>query len=226
MKKFGGWNFPDGEEHLIGWMRQVNDLKNGRHRYQGKKYDAMLAFCKQQRTCIDVGAHVGLFSYWLSQDFQRVESFEPVPAQLECFRENVLSENVNLHPCAVGEAEGLVTMFTAATSSGDSWVENGAKPDNVEGSISDAGQIPMHTIDSFNLHDVDCMKLDTEGYELFALRGAAETIKRYRPCIMVEQKTGRAVKYGLKQTEAVDYLKSLGYKLRKEISGDFIMTFE
>lgn len=213
MEEFGGWQFPAGEVHLIDWMRKVSDVKNGRHRYQGKKYDAALALCRQRRTAIDVGAHIGLFSYWMGKDFELVHAFEPVKAHRDCFEKNVgIPRHVQMHACALGETEGTVAMHTAPTSSGDSWVDG-------------AGDIPMKTLDSFELENVDWIKLDCEGFELFALKGGEQTIKRWHPCIMVEQKPGRAVKFGLKETEAVDYLQSLGYALRKSISGDFFLTW-
>jgi len=71
---------------------------------------------------------------------------------------------------------------------------------------------------------VDLIKLDCEGYELFALQGAEGTIKQYRPTIIVEQKPGRAQKFGLEQTQAVTYLEGLGYRVVQVISGDYIMV--
>jgi hypothetical protein len=51
-------------------------------------------------------------------------------------------------------------------------------------------------------------------------------LKRCKPCVMVEQKPGRAEKFGLARTEAVTYLQSLGAVLRKEMSGDYLLTWD
>ena len=212
MKAFGGWQFPDHEMHLIEWLTKVNDVNDSRQRYQGKKQIEAMKWCKQFRVAVDVGAHVGLFSYYLAQKFQTVEAFEPVAAHRECFIVNVTAPTVNLHAVALGDHDALIGMHTSNGSSGDSWV-NGL------------GDIPLARLDSFNLQDVDFIKLDCEGGELAALRGAEETIMRCAPCIMVEQKKGRAQKYGLKETEAVTYLESMGATVRRVMSGDFILTF-
>jgi hypothetical protein len=83
----------------------------------------------------------------------------------------------------------------------------------------------MITLDSLALDEVDFMKLDTEGYEENILRGAVETIKRCRPVIIVEQKRDMAeARFGLRPRGAVTFLESLGYKLVKEMSGDYIMV--
>jgi len=42
--------------------------------------------------------------------------------------------------------------------------------------------------------------------------------------ICVEQKPGKAQGFGLGQTDAVAYLQSLGYRVAREMSGDFIMV--
>ena len=209
----GGWYFPDHEQHLIGWLEKVNDRVDGRLRYQGKKYDEAMKWCKQFRTAIDVGAHVGLFSYYLAKQFKDVMSFEPVLEHRLCFAKNVVADNVILWARALGETTKEVSIHTTHGSSGDSW-------------INGDGNIAQNPLDVLEYEWVDFIKIDCEGSELLVLRGAEETIKRWRPCIMVEQKPGHAQRFGLPETGAVDYLKSLGATLRAEMSGDFIFSFE
>lgn len=212
-----GIYLPDGEDHLTGWMDKAGEIVDGRGSYQIKKLRAAISYCAQFRTAVDVGAHAGMWSMQLAKSFARVESFEPVAAHRECFIANVPNaekdamQSVYLHACALGNHEGMIAIKTESTSSGDSRV-NGD------------GDIPLHRLDSFDLQDVDFIKLDCEGYELYALRGAEETIKRCMPVIIVEQKPGHAQRYGLDETGAVDYLKTLGYRLAKEMAGDFIMV--
>jgi hypothetical protein len=83
----------------------------------------------------------------------------------------------------------------------------------------------MHRLDEFDLQDVDFIKIDTEGHELFVLKGARDTLERCKPCVMVEQKPGKAQQFGLPQTAAVDYLRELGAVLRGELSGDYILSW-
>jgi hypothetical protein len=47
-------------------------------------------------------------------------------------------------------------------------------------------RVPLVTIDSLGLENVTFMKIDVEGHEIAALRGAADTIKRDRPRLFVE----------------------------------------
>ncbi len=218
MKQELGWWFPDHEQHLQAWMRSPKGymVLNNRPSYQGKKQALALSFvmdrATQPRVAVDVGGHIGLWSYNLAHAFQQVHAFEPVAAHRECFVKNVDKPNVTLHACALGREEGSVSIHTAPTSTGDSWVKGG-------------GGIPMVTLDSLGLTEVDFIKIDCEGYEENVLRGAVETIKRSRPVIIVEQKRDMATaRFGLEPLGAVKFLQGLGYKVAQEISGDYLMV--
>lgn len=211
MKQWRGLWLPDGEKHLIDWMQLKQDVVDGKPAYQYHKLTKALSFVRNFRTAIDVGGHCGLWSMHLEKRFQQLHAFEPVALHRECFTRNVnMREGVLLYPVALGEKAGTVSMHTAHDSSGDSWV-------------SGDGDIPLVRLDDYDLPDVDFIKLDCEGYEIFALRGGEEMLKRCHPIVCVEQKPGRAQKFGLKETEAVDYLKSLGAKLLSVMSGDYIL---
>lgn len=206
-----GIYLPEGERHLQGWMDRAGEIVDGRGTYQIKKLRAALSHCSRFRVAIDIGAHVGMWTMQLAKAFAHVHAFEPVREHRECFALNVDALNVTLHPFALGDADASVAMHTSAGSSGDSWVDG-------------TGDVEMTTLDAFELEDVDLIKADTEGYELFALRGAQQTIARSRPVIIVEQKPGRAEKYGVARTEAVAYLERAGYTLAQAMSGDYIMV--
>lgn len=209
--EFGGWMLPDGESHLQEWMRVKNQRIDGRLAYQYDKLRTAVSYCTHFRSAVDVGGHVGLWSRHLVKRFGHVYAFEPMAAHRECFALNVDAFNVTLHPVALGESDGFVSMHTNPTSSGDTWVDG-------------EGDVPMRALDSFELDDVDFMKLDCEGFEYFALLGGERTLKRCRPVVCVEQKPGRAEKFGLARTQAVTYLQSLGYTLKQEMSGDYILV--
>lgn len=214
MKFERSWYWPDDEVHLLEWMahpKSRGQFMNGRPAYQGPKQEAAMALCRNYRCAVDVGGHVGLWAFNLAHKFKTVQAFEPVAAHRECFASNVFGyfDNVVLHPFALGATEGMVSILSSPTNSGDSRV-NGP------------GEIPMRTLDSFGLADVDLMKIDCEGSELFVLQGAEETIARCKPVVIVEQKEGRAQEYGLGERDALPFLQSLGYKVVREMGGDFI----
>lgn len=203
MKNVKGVWLPDHEEHLLEYATEVG------WQYQLHKFRACEPWVKGRNLAIDVGGHCGLWSRNMCKVFKEVEAFEPLEAHRECYVKNVAGQ-FTLHPYALGNKKGKVSIHTTNGSSGDSWVDG-------------QGEIEMKRLDEFGLTP-DFIKIDCEGYELFVLEGAVETIKRGRPCIIVEQKPGKAKNFGLRDTEAVDFLKTKGYALRKVISGDYIMS--
>lgn len=219
MKFVDGWYWPDGEQHMLEWIADPKNrvMLNGRPAYQGKKQQLALSHCApdRQRTMIDCGAHIGLWSYNFAHWFSTVEAFEPVETHRECWEQNVAEaatyrNKIALHPYALGDREAMVHIRVNPESTGDSWVKG-------------KGTVPMKTLDSFGFEEVDFIKVDAEGYEEFILRGAEFTLKHWKPVVCVEQKRDMAVKFGLKPMGAVQYLISLGYKVVDEISGDYIL---
>lgn len=218
MKQSHGWWFPDHEVHLIDWMNSKKNkiTLNGRCAYQGQKQVAALKHCRQFRTAIDVGAHVGLWSYNLAHAFEQTVAFEPVAAHRECFEKNVTwkevhKDHIHLVPYALGAEAGMVGIDSEPGSSGNS-------------TVVQTGEIEMRTLDSFSWTEVDLIKIDTEGYERNVILGAERTIKTWKPAVVVEQKREMSMRFGGKPLDAVELLREWGYVIAEEISGDYFMV--
>lgn len=216
-----GWYFPDGEKHLPEWMRKVAQQRHGILQYQLAKYQAAMKYCRQYRTAVDVGAHVGQWSWNMCKDFKGVFAFEPVPRYAECWLANTKeAHNARLYECALGDEEKIVALTCGTPGShGDTFIAP-------ESDHNVATDVLMQKLDSFGFTEVDFIKIDCEGYEYFVLRGAEKTIRQNKPCIIVEQKPGKGKSFGLDDRDAVRLLQSWGAKLREEISGDYILSWD
>lgn len=227
MKYELGWYFSDGEQHLPQWMREAAQLRDGVHQYQLRKYETALASCRRRRLAVDVGGHVGQWSRNMAKDFERVIAFEPVPAYAECWRANLAGvENAHLLELALGASPGSVSLRCGTPGShGDTFV---APRDQANAAVD----VTMKTLDELDaqggdfFRDLDFLKIDCEGYELFVLQGGEAVIRRERPCIIVEQKPGHAGKYGLGEIDAVNLLLSWGARRRATISGDYVLSWD
>jgi FkbM family methyltransferase len=71
--------------------------------------------------------------------------------------------------------------------------------------------VPARTIDSYNFEDVDAIKIDVEGSELFVIEGADATIKRCRPSVQVEIVPKQCAHYGYSPQDLYDYFANLDY---------------
>lgn len=231
LKRFGSWFFPDGEEHLQEWMTKMHQPCFGRLGYQKHKYDLAMKFVKQKRLGVDVGGHVGLWSWPMSWDFEQVKAFEPMSEHYACWLANMRErDNATVYHCALGETEGRVSVRTRTPgSSGDTGVDPKAENSSLRASVDLVGEsVEQRRLDDFKLDNVDFLKIDCEGYELFVLRGAKETLLRCKPCVIVEQKaeTGGSSRYGIGVYDGVDFLKGLGAKSRAGLQGDYILSWD
>lgn len=214
MIRFDQWCFPDGETHLPKRMAKWNLRVDGRLTYQYPLYDLARSTCTETRVAVDVGAHVGLLSFWMVRDFSQVMAFEPVEAHRDCWAMNVPARpDDRLYPFALGAREDSVRMAAPAPSS-----TGGTR-------VTGPGPIPMRTLDSFQFDVVDLLKIDCEGYEIDVLAGAKATIARCRPVVAVEQRAKLTTTFGHGSQDAVKWLRQLGAKLVWTDQHDYILTF-
>lgn len=138
-------------------------------------------YCRGDKSrVLDIGANIGVISQALEKSGFTVEAFEPLP---EVF--DVLSMNVkgSKHNIAIGHKSGWADMPKLEYSEARNF---GGFSLGTSSSLRGAIKVEVKTIDSFNFTDVGLMKIDVEGFEENALRGAAETIARCRPALYIE----------------------------------------
>lgn len=166
--------------------------------------DIAIRLCKSHMVCVQAGGHVGFWPLRLARFFGTVYTFECEPILFECLKLNVINaNNIVISDLALGDFEGEVLM-RGAVSAG-SW------------RIDPKGKFPVRqtTIDGLNLSACDTIFLDIEGYEVQALKGAAETIKKFRPVIHVEE-------LPRSRDEIREQLRSIGYRLEARIHSDCV----
>jgi hypothetical protein len=72
----------------------------------------------------------------------------------------------------------------------------------------------MYRIDDLNLPSCDLIHLDVEGYEAAALQGAIETIKKFKPVVIIERDSGANV------------VTDLGYTKYKKLMMDSVYIYK
>ena len=218
-KQVKGIWLPESEEHLIAHIENGREFA-GAGTYQLPKFQAAFPHIKNFRHAVDIGAHVGLWSRVFARCFARLTAFEPIEHHRACFKENVRSGQgceIELYPFALSSSEEALRFAITPDSSGLTYVkkvDDGVGPQTI-----------ARTLDSFDLPPIDFLKIDCEGYEYFILKGAELTVRRDRPCIIVEQKPGKGSMYGLDDQEAVKLLQSWGAELKFDIARDFCLVW-
>lgn len=223
MLYFGGWWLPRTEQHFRGMLKSSREYE-GRLTYQtyNKLFPALefLSPGKRDGVAIDVGANVGFWSYPLSDVFSKVHCFEPSPLHCRCWKLNMAGKkNVKLYPFGIDETERELAFSSPPTSCGGTHVGLEAGEDSFTAKV--------FPLDSFpELRGVSFLKVDCEGYELPILRGAENLLRREHPLIVVEQKAEWEHRFPFPSKGAVHFLESLGAKKRREIQGDYILSWD
>ena len=134
----------------------------------------------------DCGAHVGVFTAKaLALGAAKVVAVEPNPTNLECLRRNfpdeIASGRVVLVPEAVWSSEGTLQLHMGISTAQDSLVRS------VGGDTMDISATTIdRLVERLGLDKVDYIKMDIEGAEREALKGAMETLRHHRPRLMLD----------------------------------------
>jgi len=141
---------------------------------------------REMRSCLDVGANIGLSALLLSEiaPLAQIHAFEPSPNTFEYLRKNIDTnlgaQAISLYKSAVGRENGQTQFVEDANTGASSHIAaNGV-----------GLEVPIIMIDSFvensNFDAVDFIKIDVEGFETDVLSGARYTIFRFRPIVFLE----------------------------------------
>lgn len=141
---------------------------------------------------IDCGANVGVFTaVALAAGAQLVAAVEPGPQKVECLKRNfapaIGAGRVIVYPKdpkGVWHEEATLEMFAYQNPVLDSFVKKNQSAESLP-----ARQLPVTTIDNIvrelHLPRVDFIKMDLEGADRHALRGAQATLAAYHPRLAI-----------------------------------------
>jgi hypothetical protein len=87
------------------------------------------------------------------------------------------------------------------------------------------GPTPRIRIDDLDLDHLDFLKVDVEGYELFVLKGAEQTLLRHKPVVILEENIRGPLEHGIENGECGIYLASLGARLVGTQNKDLIFSW-
>ena len=203
MKKVFEYWMPDTDEHFERLIAK-RVKKGGPPQYQDDTRAEAYKHVTDFDIAIDVGANVGLWSKHLVEKFDRVIAFEPLEQVYSCLELNCANLPVELHKHALGSTNDKVTMTYDSENTGGSFV-----------SEVGTGSIEIKRLDDLDLPKFGLLKIDCERHELEVLKGAMDTILKYKPIIVCEQQADTNECAGM-------FLKSFGAYEITNVRKDYI----
>lgn len=190
-----GWDWPTfaGSAEALTYARR--DLP---------ELDKAVKLTQSRRVAVQAGGNLGMYPKRLAALFATVYTFEPSVSLFPLLCRNAPEPNILRYQAALGVRRELVNT---------SQTRRDGRPNAHEGitHIDGAGPIPTLRLDDFALPMCDFIQFDLEGWELFALQGAAETLARCRPVLMLE--INKSLRYvGLNPEDVRDYVIAQGFR--------------
>lgn len=151
------------------------------------------ATVKPGQVAIDVGANIGFFALVMADlvgEAGHVYAFEPLPRNATLLersvQENQFENRMTVERSAVGQQPGNLELISAIVTNhwGGPYLRTGTAsvPVNHETTL-----VPILRLDDYSLRrPVSFIKIDAEGAEVLALRGAARLLQEDRPTILAE----------------------------------------
>jgi FkbM family methyltransferase len=163
---------------------------------------------------VDGGANTGDWTAAMAGAFNRVHAFEPAPDMAIHLRRRFETfSNVEIHEQALWDTAASVSV-TADAKRQDQPRSRFVVPN---------GSVPAIPLDSLKLENCGLLKLDLEGAEPLAIKGAEQTIRTCRPVMIVECKKFRG-RYDTPK-DAGEMLKGFGMKAVAKHGPDVIFAW-
>ncbi len=169
-------------------------------------------------TVIDAGAWIGGHAMAYAKKVGnegKVYAFEPNPFAFTCLYRNTerFPLNVRCDQVALGDQFGSVA-FSAKTS----WYDSG-----YVGANEVIATVNLRPLDHYDITP-NFIKIDVEGCELKVLKGAAKTIEKFRPVMVVEINEPALKRQGDTPQQVIDWLtgKNYGMSMIEECTGQDI----
>ncbi len=183
-----------------------------RYRYKSEVPDIryVLESRLEGKTLLDIGANMGIYSYYLSRKagpHGNVYAFEAQPElgnHLQSVKESFKLDNLHIVNKGLSSRSGILKMGRTKIGSGSASFNY--KPDNQLKEIS----VPVITLDEYFYKEarevIHFIKCDVEGHEYQVLKGGEEILRRDAPILLLECHHTEASK-----GELFGYLEALGY---------------
>lgn len=166
---------------------------------------------------VDIGANIGCYTLLASKIVGKqgkVFAFEPIESVFLRLQYNIKlnnQTNIVLEKKAIFENSGTLKLYLASSDNKgrSSILEQDSENGNVENvdAVSIDDYLANHIIDQLNL-----IKIDIEGAELYALKGMKNTIRKFRPIILAEVSEDVLKNSTINTNEILDFFNEFNYQ--------------
>lgn len=149
------------------------------------------SFCQKDSWVLDLGANIGLTAIALADICYegRIAAIEPLAPTFHFLNKNIKNankQNISLHQFAVGSKTGEINMQATSDFLAGAFIADQYQADKNHFTLNVQVKILDEVFEQFNFKKIDFIKMDLEGYELFALEGGKAVLNKFKPNVCLE----------------------------------------
>lgn len=195
--------------------------------YEKIEIEFILKLVKNCHCILDIGANVGWYSINISKENKNAEifAFEPIPQTFKYLSENIEKNNVTnikIFNYGFSDEEKYLNFYHYPEGPGNSSSRNLSGREDINKIVC-----KVRKLDDFVAEkklNLDFIKCDVEGAELFVLKGGIKTLKTDKPIIFIELLRKWAKFFEYHPNDIIELLKELGYRCFT-IKEDYLVEF-
>ncbi len=170
---------------------------------------------------LDIGANVGAHTLTMAEAVG--DNGLVIALEATDWAFNKLQKNISLNPSLIDRIAAIQCLLSAddvmetPTELYSSWDLNSSDGQHavhkgILKSTADARTVSLDTLLSeLNLSKVDFIKIDVDGFEYWVLKGAEQTLKKFRPKILIELSPYVHLEHGSSFETLMNFLSKIGY---------------
>lgn len=194
------------------WFFTLYKLKTLRSDKNENDFFHFLSMLKNDSTALDIGANLGLMSYYLAKETKETIAFEPMPNNykvIEKVKQKYKLSNLTLLTNALGnenkKIQLVLPIVDGVKKQGLSHVVDEKMKEFNDGSLFETDCKKLDDVKEIEGKQIDAIKIDVENFEYEVFVGAEQLLTRCKPIIYCELWDNQ------NRTDCFEYLGSLGY---------------
>lgn len=171
-----------GVRYLLWANEDIGKRMIFQRRYEDDERQAFKQLIRPGDICLDVGGNVGIFSLNFALKCGptgHVHVIEPLRRNrlvIELAAEINGLKNISVHPYALSDREGQVTLEVPNIDGAYAFISQSAAPTDA-GAVTVRCMTALKLIEELDLQRIDIWKIDVEGAENLVLDGAVELLR-------------------------------------------------
>ena len=207
-------------EKEVKFYMDPNDIRESPKEifnFNNYEYYEILLLTKIIEKCqvvFDIGANIGWYSVYLDkfEGVTEIHSFEPMPSNFKKLKANLELNNsskVSANNFGFSDSNEFLKMYYNSSLTGATSVKQ-----NIE-ICNELIECQFKKMDDYvlqkGINRIDFIKIDIEGAELLALKGALNSIRNFLPILFLELLRKWSINFNYHPNDVINLLKDLGY---------------